>query len=192
MLVKNTNKKYGVVSVIFHWGSAIYILLMLILGWVMTNMPAVGFDTTKIKLILLHKAFGILFLLIVSLRMLWRLGNKQPAFSKKTPSWQKIIAIANLILLYFFMFALPVSGWVLSSAYGLPISFFGLFTLPPVIAQNQFLGQRLITMHYWLGVMMVGFIFFHVLAALYHHFYLKDGALKKISWVGSQYKEIRK
>ena len=78
------------------------------------------------------------------------------------------------------MLALPVTGWLMSSAAGIPVSFFGLFTLPDLLPHNEYLFQRFIDIHKWLGYVLIFFIFVHVGAALRHHFVFKDDTLRKI------------
>lgn len=180
MHLKNSNKQYGVVMILAHWIGAAIIVFMLVLGLVMTAMPDVGFSTTKIKLILLHKAIGVIALCFVALRLLWRLLNKTPALPSTMPSWQQALAQVNIIILYGLMFGLPITGWVVSSASGMPISFFGLFTLPDIVQQNQFLALAFMKIHAILAYSLIAVIALHILAALYHHFVLKDGVFLRI------------
>jgi cytochrome b561 len=78
------------------------------------------------------------------------------------------------------MFALPVTGWLMSSAAGIPVSFFGLFTLPDPIARDDALFRALIDVHKVLGYVTIALIFVHAGAALRHHFHFKDDTLRKM------------
>ena len=78
------------------------------------------------------------------------------------------------------MFALPVTGWLMSSAAGIPVSFFGLFTLPDPIARDDALFRALIDVHKVLGHVTIALFFVHAGAALRHHFHFKDDTLRKI------------
>jgi cytochrome b561 len=75
---------------------------------------------------------------------------------------------------------LPITGWLMSSAAGIPVMFFGLFTLPDLVYRNDSLMQRLIEIHKWLGYSLLLFIFIHVGAALRHHFLFKDDTLRRM------------
>jgi cytochrome b561 len=78
------------------------------------------------------------------------------------------------------MFALPISGWLMSSAAGIPASFFGLFDLPDLISRNESLFRTFIQIHKWLGYALIALIGVHAGAALRHHFLLRDETLKKM------------
>jgi cytochrome b561 len=146
----------------------------------MVRLPDVGFDTKKIVLILYHKDFGILALFLVSFRLAWRIGNALPALVETLPDWQKVIARFVHLCFYGLMFALPISGWLMSSAAGIPASLFGWFNLPDLISHDEYLLKAFIQIHNWLGYALITLIGVHVGAALRHHFLLKDETLKKM------------
>jgi len=83
------------------------------------------------------------------------------------------------------MFALPVTGWLMSSAAGIPVSFLGLFTLPDLVARNDRLFHFMIEVHAWLAYLLIGLLVLHIGAALEHHFIFKDETLKKMLPGGS-------
>ena len=78
------------------------------------------------------------------------------------------------------MFALPITGWLISSANGLPISFFGLFLMPDLISPNPSVHRLMETIHAWLAYALIAFFILHVLAALKHHFINKDNILRRM------------
>ena len=78
------------------------------------------------------------------------------------------------------MFALPTTGWLMSSAAGIPVAFFGLFTLPDYIVRDEFLFRAFITLHRWLAYGLVLLLSLHVGAALAHHFLFRDDTLKRM------------
>jgi cytochrome b561 len=78
------------------------------------------------------------------------------------------------------MFALPVTGWIMSSAAGIPVSFFWLFDLPDLVSYNDRLFRTFIEIHKWLGYALIVLILVHAGAALRHHLVLKDETLKKM------------
>jgi cytochrome b561 len=176
----NNGQRYGAVAMALHWLLAALLIALVALGLYMASLPDAGFDTKKIVLILYHKDFGILALFLVALRLAWRVGNALPALVEGIPDWQKVIARFVHLCFYGLMFALPISGWLMSSAAGIPASFFGLFDLPDLISRNESLFRTFIQIHKWLGYALIALIGVHAGAALRHHFLLRDETLKKM------------
>jgi cytochrome b561 len=75
---------------------------------------------------------------------------------------------------------LPITGWLMSSAAGIPVSFFGLFTLPDLVSRDDDLFRGLVEIHKWLGYAMVLLICIHLGAALRHHFIYRDDTLRRM------------
>jgi cytochrome b561 len=158
---------------------AIIIIGLVSLGLYMTRIPV---SIEKLRYYGWHKEFGILILMLVMLRIVWRIGNITPLLPAGTPLWEKLAAHAVHWAFYGFMFALPITGWIFSSAAGFPPSFFGLFTLPNLVAQNHDLQHLFAEIHKWLGYALIATFLAHVGAALKHHFINKDKILKRIFW----------
>jgi cytochrome b561 len=177
---KNTEQRYGAVAVLFHWLMALLLVALIASGLYMVSLPDVGFDSKKITLILYHKALGILALVLFAMRLAWRLVNVLPGLVATLPDWQKVIARFVHLCFYGLMFMLPMTGWLMSSAAAIPVSFLGLFDLPDLISHDEYLFQTLIIVHRWLGYALIALIVVHVAAALRHHFLFKDETLKKM------------
>jgi cytochrome b561 len=175
----NTVRRYGAVAMGLHWLMAVLLTILIMLGLYMVSLPDAGFDKKKITLILFHKEYGILALALVAVRLAWRVGNVLPALVEHIPDWQKVIARFVHLCFYGLMFALPITGWLMSSAAAIPVYFFG-WSLPDYIAQNDHLFHTLIGIHKWLSYALIACILVHAGAALRHHFMLKDDTLKKM------------
>lgn len=175
MRIKNSTTHFGLVAILFHWSMALLIIGLLAEGLYMVYLPI---SLEKLKLYGWHKEYGILVLGLVIVRFTWRLINKVPQLSLP---WLEVLA-ARLVhyAFYGFMFAMPITGWMLTSAAGLPPSFFGLFTLPDLIAPNEEHRQLLQVVHQWLGYGLIATICLHTAAALKHHFINKDDILKRM------------
>ena len=119
----NTDASYGVISKILHWLIAILIIGMLVLGFYIVSLPESGFSKSKIKLIFIHKELGLIILMLAILRFGWRLGNIVPALPNHMSYWQKLAADTMHKLLYAYLFALPLTGWLMSCAGGYPVFF---------------------------------------------------------------------
>lgn len=180
MPIENTEDRYGAIAILLHWSMAILVIGLAVLGLYMVTLPDVGFNTRKIELILYHKEIGVAVLVLLAVRLAWRLTQTLPQLVAHLPEWQKVAARFVHLTFYALMFALPVTGCLMSSAAGIPVSFFGLFVLPDFIARDDYLFQRFIVVHKWLGYVLIFFIFIHVGAALRHHFIFKDDTLRKM------------
>jgi cytochrome b561 len=177
---RNTEQCYGMVAIVLHWGMAALLITLIALGFYMVSLPDAGFDTHKITLILIHKEVGVLVLALATIRLAWRISNALPALVENLPDWQKVVARFVHLSFYGLMLALPVTGWLMSSAAGIPVSVFGMFTLPDLISHDEYVFHIYIDMHRWLGYALVALIFVHAGAALRHHFILNDETLKKM------------
>lgn len=174
---KNTQDRYGIVMMMFHWLMAVLVLGMLALGLYMTSQPI---TPENLKLYGWHKQTGILILGLVALRFAWRLGQIIPRLPDTMPQWEKIAAKSTHWALYIFMILLPITGWLMSSAAGFPVSFFGLFVLPDLISPSEPTKHLLEEVHEWLAYGLIALLCLHVLAALKHHFYDKDNVLSRM------------
>jgi cytochrome b561 len=180
----NTRERYGAVAIVLHWLMAALLAALVVLGLYMAGLPDVGFDTRKILLVLLHKELGMTALAIAAMRLAWRVGNALPALVATLPEWQQVAARLVHLCLYALMIALPVSGWMMSSAAGIPVSVLGLVELPGLVRPNESLFRELIEVHRWLAYALIGSIVVHAGAALAHHYAWHDDTLERMWWHG--------
>lgn len=175
MKLRNTNEHFGLISILFHWIIAALMIGLLIVGIYMVGLPI---SLQKLKLYGWHKEYGFLVLGLVILRLIWRLSNTTPALN--LPRWEKLGARTAHWGFYFFMFALPITGWLITSSAGLPASFFGLLTLPNLLEPNETLRPWFQSAHQYLGYALIGLIVIHTAAALKHHLINKDDILRRM------------
>ncbi len=178
--LSNTRDHYGCIAILIHWAMAALLIALVALGVYMVRLPDSGFDTRKVELILYHKQLGLAAFLFVMLRLAWRVTNILPELVDAFPDWQKVLARFVHLAFYAVILALPVTGWLMSSAAGIPVSAFGLFQLPDLIARDEFLFDILVDVHHALGFALGGLIVVHAGAALRHHFALRDDTLKRM------------
>ena len=178
--IENTRDRYGALAVLFHWVIAILVIALAALGLYMVRLPDAGFDKEKIRLILLHKEVGVIVLFLVALRFAWRMSNVIPRLVENLPDWQKLAARFVHLSFYGLLVALPVSGWLMSSASGIPVSVLGWFVLPDLIPHDEQRFREFIEIHKWLGYLLIVLIFIHMGAALRHHFMLRDDTLRRM------------
>lgn len=177
MCLKNTLQTYGVIAKCFHWLMAILIITMIAVGLTMADMKN---TPDKFKLIGLHKEVGITVLFLACLRLGWKILDTSPLLPNSLSTAAKLGAKLAHFGLYALMFAMPITGWLMSSAAGIPVSMFGLFLMPNLIAPDKELGHFVRGLHETLAWVLIGLITLHVLAALLHHFYYKDNILKRM------------
>ena len=176
----NSERHYGAVAIALHWLMALLLIGLVAMGLYMVSLPDAGYDAWKIRLILVHKELGMLALVIAAPRLLWRLANALPRLVDTLPDWQKVLARFVHLCFYGLMFALPVTGWVMSSAAGIPVSVLGVFTLPDLVAHNDLLFRTYILLHAALAFGLIACMLVHIGAALRHHLLLRDTTLKKM------------
>jgi cytochrome b561 len=178
--IVNTANRYGLVAMLLHWAMAALLVGLILLGLYMLALPESGYDTKKISLILMHKQIGILALFLALARVAWRSLNPLPALEAGLPAWQRFAARFVHLLLYALMFALPLSGWLMSSAAGIPVSFFGLLTLPDYLPRDERWFHALIAVHGLLADALMLLLALHASAALAHHFLFRDATLMRM------------
>lgn len=128
----------------------------------------------------LHKSFGISVLILVCLRLMWKLKNSRPMLPDSLTVLEKHLVKIAHALLYVMMFAMPLTGWLMSSAAGFSVSFFGLFILPDLIAPNRELVDLFKELHGFCAYFLIALVALHAIAALSHHFYHKNNVLRRI------------
>jgi cytochrome b561 len=166
--------------VALHWGMALLLIALTALGLYMVALPDAGFDTRKITLILYHKEIGMTVLLLVVPRLAWRITQVLPLLAAHLPEWQQVAARFVHLCFYALMVALPLTGWLMSSAAGIPVRFLELFTLPDLIGRDDLWFQRLIAIHQVLAWALIVLFVVHAGAALRHHFAFHDGTLGRM------------
>lgn len=171
---KNTNSRYGSLSMGLHW----LMLLLFIAVYASINLRELfpkGSDPRE-ALKALHFMLGLCVLGLVSLRVYARLSAPTPSITPALTSMQHFAAQAMHIALYALMIAMPLLGWLQLSAAGKIIPFFGL-ELPALIGANKDLASSLKEIHETIGTAGYYLIGGHAAAALYHHYIKKDNTL---------------
>jgi cytochrome b561 len=120
-----------------------------------------------------------IFMLVV-IRCVWRLIHAAPSLPESMPAWQRNAANAIHFLLYAMMIAIPLTGWLMSSAKGFQTVYFGSIPLPDLLGKSKDLGEALEQVHRLLNYTMIAVIVAHAFAALKHHFIDRDDVLQRI------------
>ncbi|GGA09020.1 cytochrome b [Dyella caseinilytica] len=176
MSLRSDNRQWGSVAKFFHWIVALGILGNGVWGLLMTDMSP---SMSKINVYALHKSIGLTILALFLLRVAWRLYDRAPP-DEPAPRWQRIAAHATHVLLYFFILALPLSGWMYNSLHGYPLQWFKLFNLPALAAKNDELAHTVRNVHEYLFYLLLLVLIGHVGAALKHHVFDRDNVLRRM------------
>jgi cytochrome b561 len=169
---------YTRTAIAFHWLIALLIISGFAIGWVMTSIP--GFTPGKLRYFSWHKWIGVTAFALVLLRIIWRLTHEAPPLPGHMSRWQRLVAQAVHGLLYLLMIAVPVTGYLYSSAANVPVVYLGLVPLPRIIAPDPALKAVLKTAHVTLDYCLAGLVLVHVAAALKHQWIDRDGLLSRM------------
>lgn len=170
-------QRYTRTAIGLHWIMAICFFAILFLGFYMKSLP---FSPTKLQVYSWHKWAGVSLFMLAFVRLAWRFINRPPALPKTMGPINSFLAHLGHVALYLFMFAIPLSGWLMSSAMGFQTVWFGLIPLPDLISKNKELATVLASTHSYLNWAFILTITGHVLAALKHQFLDKDNLLARI------------
>ena len=169
---------YDPVARIFHWLTVLLVLAQFIVGW---TMPDVRRGVKPVGLIHWHLVLGSSLLVIVALRLAWRLTHRPPPPPLGLPLWQKRAADITHGLLYVLLLAVPITGWIAASVRVWVVRAFGLLPLPQIMPPFAKIGFRVGDIHDGVLVWtLLVVVVLHVLAALYHRFVLRDTVLNRM------------
>lgn len=168
---------YALAARVLHWFTAILVLIMLPVGVIIANEWG---GRLQDPLYSLHKSVGALLLLLVIVRLAYRLTHKPPPLPGDIPPAQRLAAQAMHWALYALLIVQPLLGWAGTSAYPAPVPVFGLFELPPLLAPNRVLSEQLLSVHGLVGLTIAGLAALHIGAALFHHFVRRDRVLLRM------------
>ncbi len=171
------NEKFGPVAIFLHWFTALAILVAVIFGLV--SVYADSAELTRTAL-LIHQSLGFIAFVVVIFRIVWRMTHPAPPLPEAMPQSQKIAAATTHGLLYLTLLALAVTGYIGLAARGRAISIAGLFDLPRVVPLDRVLSVTSQNLHDYGQYVLYALLALHVGAALYHHFVVKDGILRRM------------
>lgn len=176
-MIKNTRHAWGLPARLLHWTMAALIFAQFALGWLAVTWRL---SPTKLSLFVWHKSFGMLLLVLVLVRLGWRLANPTPALPRDTPVWERAGAHASHAFLYVLMIALPITGWIINSAANIPFRVFWLIPLPDIVTPDKALADFFKGVHLALFITLSAVLIAHIAAALRHHFVKRNDILQRM------------
>lgn len=171
------NQRYTHTAIFLHWLVALGLVGTFILGFYMEGLPL---SPSKLKLYSWHKWAGVTLLILILIRLTWRITHKAPKLPASMGSTAQLAAHLGHGLLYVLMLAIPISGWLMSSAQGFQTVWFGVLPLPDLVSKDVALGELLNRVHVVLNYTLLVAVIGHIAAAIQHQFIKKDGVLTRI------------
>ena len=168
---------YGTVARLLHWITVVMVLGMMPVGMIMQRE---GLDrATQDLLFILHKNGGVILLVLILFRLLWRVLNPPPPLPASTPGWQAEVSAWVHRGLYVMVVAMAVTGFVRVSAGGFPIEMLDWLGVPR-LPRMEGLAQLAKSAHYLGKFLLLGLILLHVAGALYHAIVKRDGVMTRM------------
>ena len=177
MTLRNSTRHWGAVAQLLHWLIVVLIIAQVTLAALADEVPP---GMRKLTLLARHKSVGITILMLAIVRLLWRWLNPTPDLPPTLKPYERRLAQFTHAMLYILLFAMPLSGWMMSSARGFPVSWFGFFQLPDLVPKSKPLYEALLTTHATLACVLGAVVLLHVAGALKHHFVLRDHVLRRM------------
>ena len=172
---KNTTTRYGLLTILLHWVSAFSVFVLFGVGLYMMSLSY--YDPLYQTLPWWHKSIGLTLFFVTLFRLGWKVFNPKtaplPEHSKSTTK----VATSVHHLIYLLLFAIMVSGYLISTADGRPVSFFGWFDIPALISSINNQEDIAGNVHFYLAWTLVILASLHGLAAIKHHLIDKDSTL---------------
>lgn len=174
---KNTITRYGSLTIALHW--LMLLLFVAVYGTIeLREIYEKGSDPRE-ALKTWHFMLGMLVFMLVWLRIAARMSGSTPLIRPAPPRLQELSAKLLHLALYALMIGMPLTGWLLLSAAGKPIPFFG-FELPALIGENKDLAGQIKEVHEFVGKTGYFLIGLHAVAALYHHYVVRDDTMTRM------------
>ena len=172
-------QRYTQTAIALHWIMALLVITVWLIALIANDLPV---SPERILAISWHKWLGLTVLWLVFVRLFWRATHPVPKLALNMPLWQVRIMHFTHLAFYLLMITIPILGWLMSSAKGYTVNYFGLFELPDLVLKDKANGRLLKQIHEILANILISLVAVHVLAALKHHFWDKDGLLKRMSF----------
>jgi cytochrome b561 len=177
VLAEAATPRYTRSAIFLHWLTAALIVVSVCVGLYMVGLKL---SPLKLKLYSWHKWVGVTIFLLAAARLVWRAWHPAPPLPADSPQWQRVAAAINHWSLYVLLICIPISGWLMSSAFGVPVKYFGVVPLPDLVDKNKELAESLKLLHEVLVYTMLALVAMHIAAAIKHHVMDRDDVLHRM------------
>ena len=166
-----------------HWLTVLLIISAYVLATILEDMTL---SPQKLKLYSWHKWVGITVLFLLPLRLLFRFLDPLDHRAGLTALEVKASAAVHGVI-YLLLFAVPMFGWLHSSAAGFPVVWLGVLPLPDLVGKDKALAEVFKELHEGSVNLLIALVVLHAAAALYHHHIRRDGVLARmVPWLGKK------
>lgn len=163
---------------LFHWVTALVVFLMIPAGLIMVQE---GLDRSlQNTLFIFHKNTGVVVLLLVVARLVYRWRVPPPPPPAHLPQWQRRVAGLTHGLLYALLIAMPVAGYVRVRAGGFPIESLDALGVPALVPKSESVAAIAKNLHWIGGFTLIALVALHVGAALFHGILKRDGIFSRM------------
>ncbi|WP_299876590.1 cytochrome b [uncultured Cocleimonas sp.] len=174
----NTKDSFGWVSISLHWLMAVALIAMYFVGDWMVGLDY--YDKWYKDAPYIHKSIGVIIGLLMLARLLWNVLQAKPTYLDVKSTVMNMMASLTHYFFYLMVFIMVVSGYLISTANGQGVEIFGLFEVPALLPDDKDRGELAGKVHEYLGLGFMVLVAIHALAALVHHFFMKDRTLKRM------------
>jgi cytochrome b561 len=176
-MIRDSSRGYGLVSIVFHWVSALTVLFLFGLGVYLTSYGY--YSPNYLPYAHLHYALGVVVFAFIVLRLIWRLTSKTPQSLSKSLAARIMIKLIKFSL-YLSVFVVIVSGYLVCTSEGQSVSIFGLLETPALASlDTQGVNMAGLT-HKFVAWGLFAIVVLHAMAALVHHFVVRDTTLVRM------------
>lgn len=178
-MLKNTDHSYGLIARLLHWLMALIIIGLFAVGLYMTSLSY--YDSLYHKLPWWHKSIGLATFALLLLRLVWKMINTAPLPHDAHTRIEQVAAALAHKLIYLLLFIILLSGYLISTAKGAGIEFFGLFEVPALIPPFKNQGDIAGEIHLITAYLLIALVAVHAAGAIKHHFIDKDDTLTRMT-----------
>ena len=171
-MMRNTKERFGLVSILLHWITALAVFGLFGLGWYMVELTY--YDALYKTLPHIHKSIGLLLLMLFVFRFAWKWANPAPDPVSGSKGWEINAARIAHWLMYLLLALIFTSGYLISTADGSAIDVFELFSVPATVTSIPEQEDIAGLVHEYLAYTLIGLVLLHASAALKHHFIDRD------------------
>jgi cytochrome b561 len=170
------NPGYDTIAKSLHWVIAVVVLAMLIFARQLDDMA----DAERVEMIKFHSGLGTSVLILMVLRLLWRLRHPPPAPPSAMARWQRRAAVSVHGAFYLLLIAQPVLGMLVAGSVDYAVSPFGAFELSSWMADDPDRADWLLFLHASNANLITLLALVHIGAALWHRYHDKDNVLSRM------------
>jgi cytochrome b561 len=161
-----------------HWATAVLFITAMLIGFY-CGLQQPGTSPRK-ELLEIHKSLGVTLFFLAILRLMVRASTTAPGEPPSLSPWVKLAARFNHWALYFILFAMPITGYMFTSAGGYSLKYFWTFSWPRLVVHNPEVARFGEETHGLLAYFVYAVVALHIAATIWHVAVKKDETLARM------------